>query len=65
MNDREVILGWVVFIIFIIALILVSPVITIWSLNKVFNTGIETNIWTYLGTLWLTSLVAGGNIRSK
>jgi len=50
----------------LVAIVLVSPVITIWSLNTLFNTNIETNVLTYLATLWLTGLIAGSNgIKSR
>jgi ABC-type Fe3+ transport system permease subunit len=61
--------SWLVGSVFIVILFLVllclSPFITIWSLNTVFNLSIQTNIWTYLATLWLTGLVAGGNVGKK
>ena len=49
----------------LVAIVLVSPVITIWALNTLFNTHIETNVLTYLATLWLTGLIAGNNLKSK
>lgn len=56
-------LGWsILFMVFLI-IILISPVLTIWSLNTLFNTGIEINLWTYSSTLWLTGLVAGSSVR--
>ena len=64
-SDRVEILGWVVLIIFIILIILVSPIISIWSLNTLFKTDIPTNLWTYLATLWLTGLIAGGGVNKK
>jgi len=61
--------SWLFGSIFIVVLFLVllclSPFITIWSLNTVFNLSISINLWTYLATLWLTALVTSGNIGKK
>lgn len=46
-------------------LLFLSPFISIWSLNTLFNTNIQTNLYTYLAALWLTGLVAGSGVRSK
>lgn len=64
-NIKDEIMGWMVILLVCIAFILVSPVITIWSLNTLFHTGIEINWYSYLATLWLTALVAGGKVGSK
>jgi hypothetical protein len=61
--------SWLIGSIFIgilfLILLCLSPFITIWSLNTVFDLSIQTNVWSYLATLWLTGLVAGGNIGKK
>ena len=49
----------------LIAIAIVSPLITIWSLNTLFHTSIEYSMWTYLAALWVTGLVAGNGVRSK
>ena len=54
-------LGIVGLIILIITLIGVGPVITIWSLNTLFNMGIAYNIWTWLSTVWLCLLAFGNS----
>lgn len=41
----------------VIALIAISPVITIASLNTLFGLGIPLTIWTWLSTLWLGSVL--------
>lgn len=41
----------------VIALIAISPVITIASLNTLFGLGIPLTIWTWLSTLWLGFVV--------
>jgi hypothetical protein len=49
----------------IIVLLIASPLINILCINILFNTNTPINLWTYLASLWLTSLVAGGSIRPK
>lgn len=44
----------------VVVVLFLSPFISIWSINTLFNTSIQTNLWTYLAALWLTGLVAGG-----
>jgi hypothetical protein len=53
------------FILFIIVVLIVSPLITIWAINTLFYTNIPTNLWTYLASLWLTGVVAGGAAARK
>lgn len=64
-NHKEDIVGLAALFLILVCLILISPIITIWSLNTLFYTTIPTNVWTYLATLWLTGLIAGGNILKK
>lgn len=52
--------SWIV-IILVLLFIFVLPVFTIMSLNTLFNTGIDLTIWTWLSTVWLTGIVAGGS----
>jgi hypothetical protein len=47
----------------LILLIVFGPLITIWSLNTLFNLGIAYTIWTWLATAWL-SLVTFGSVTS-
>lgn len=54
----------VLFVMVIILVLIVSPLISIWSINTLFNTTIPTTLWTYLAALWLTGLVAGNSVRS-
>lgn len=44
----------------VVLLLITSPLITIWSINTLFHINIPTNLWTYLASLWLTGIVAGG-----
>jgi len=65
-KDFESAIVWYSLLILIVAiLVIVSPIVTIWSLNTLFHTTIEYSIWTYLAGLWLTGLVVGNSIRSK
>lgn len=51
-------------IVFLILMVLVGPLITIWSLNTLFNLGIDYTFWTWLATAWLC-LVTFGNVASS
>jgi hypothetical protein len=66
-KDFESAIVWYSLLILIVAiLVIVSPIVTIWSLNTLFHTSIEYTIWTYLSALWLTGLIAGSNgIKSR
>ena len=49
------------------AVILVSPLLTIASLNTLFGLNIAYTVWTYLGVMWLNFTTFGGlslSIRS-
>jgi len=46
-------------ILFLIAIIVFAPLVTIWALNTVFGVGIAYTFWTWLGTLWLQGIVGG------
>jgi hypothetical protein len=60
MNDSIKI---IVLVALLILLILVGPLVTIWSLNTLFNLDIAYTIWTWLATAWL-SLVTFGSVTS-
>lgn len=49
---------------FIVVLMLVimglGPLLTIASLNALFNLGISYNVWTYLSVMWLNLTTSGG-----
>ena len=46
--------------IFLIALVIVSPIATIWALNTVFpSLAIPFNIWTWLAVVWLHTVAVG------
>ncbi len=50
-------------IVLAIFLIIVGPLITIWSLNTLFGLGIAYTFWTWLATAWL-SIVTFGSVSS-
>lgn len=62
---RSAIIGYSLLVLVIAILVIVSPIVTIWSLNTLFHTAIEYTILTYLAALWLTGLVAGSGVKSK
>ena len=37
----------------IVAVIVVGPLLSIWSLNTLFDVGIEYNIWSWLAAFWV------------
>lgn len=51
-------------IVALIALIIVGPFVTIWSLNTLFSLAIEYTVWTWLAIVWL-SLVTFGSVVSS
>lgn len=51
-------IGRMIGIIVALVILLVSPFVTIWALNTLFPIQIEYGFYTYIATLWLTSLVA-------
>ena len=56
------ILGVMLFVIFLLFLLGIGPVLTILSLNALFNTGIAVNVWSWLSVAWL-HLIAAGAVR--
>ena len=36
----------------IVAVIVVGPLLSIWSLNTLFDVGVEYNIWSWLAAFW-------------
>jgi len=51
-------------IVLLVVLIGVGPILTIMSMNTLFNTGIALNFYSWISVVWL-SLVAGGICGSK
>ena len=56
----KVILG----VVFIVAVIIIGPLLTIWALNTLFAFGIELTIWTWLSVVVLGSFLRG-NVTVK
>lgn len=54
----EFIIGFL--ILFVVLLIIVGPLLTIWSLNTLFGLGIAYNFFT-----WLAALLLGAVIKSS
>jgi hypothetical protein len=62
MNTSSIIL----FGLFVLAIIIVSPFITIWALNTVFpSLAIPLTIWTYLAVIWLHTVAVGITYKSS
>jgi hypothetical protein len=59
--------GWITIILVLIFLIAVSPFITIWTLNTLFDLGIEFTVWTWLAAAYVNTMIsyAGSGNRSK
>ena len=51
--------------IFVAIFVVVGPLITIWSLNTLFHTGIENNLETWAATFLLTGLITGSKLNGK
>lgn len=64
MNKNMKNLGIGLLIIVLIALIVIGPFVTIWSLNTLFGLSIDYTFWTWLAVVWL-SLVTFGSIVSS
>lgn len=51
-------------VILLIFLIVVTPFLTIWSINTLFNLGIDYTVWTWLAMAWLSTVTFGGVMSS-
>lgn len=45
-------------LILLVFLIIIGPVLTIWSLNTLFGTGIEFTVTNWLAVLWITVVLS-------
>lgn len=53
------ILGFILLVVFLLFLLGLGPVLTILSLNTLFNTGIVISFWSWLSMAWLHMIAAG------
>ncbi len=49
----------------VVLVIIATPMLTIWSVNTLFDTGIETTIKTWFAALLLASVFSGPALFSK
>lgn len=60
-GNRDMDVPVVILLILLVGLVLVlMPVVTIWSLNTVFALGIAYGIYEWLAVVWLSMLCFGG-----
>ena len=52
-------------LIFVVALIICGPFITIWSLNTLFGLAIAMTFKTWFATLWIGAIVGSGAAASS
>lgn len=52
-------------IVLIVALVLLAPFATIWSLNTLFGLGIAYSFWTWLAVVWLVGILGGTSATGK
>ena len=48
-----------------IGVIIFGPLVTIWSLNTLFNLNIEYNLSTWAASLFITSIFSANGIKYK
>ena len=53
------ILGFILLIVFLLFLFGIGTMLTILSLNTLFNTGIAISFWSWLSVVWLHMIAAG------
>lgn len=52
-------------IVFLIAVVILAPFATIWSLNTLFALNIAYTFWTWLAAVWLSTVTVGAVTASK
>ena len=50
---------------FTLALIILVPLLSIWSVNALFSTGIPYSTTTWIASMWLTFLILNQSNREK
>jgi hypothetical protein len=63
-RDTKEVLGIVLVVIVLLALLGIGPVLTVMSLNALFNLGIVISFWNWLAMLWLQMVTFGGVISN-
>jgi hypothetical protein len=63
-RDTKEVLGIVLLVIVILVSLGVGPVLTVMSLNALFNLGIVISFWNWLAMLWLQMVTFGGVISN-
>lgn len=53
------ILGFILLVVLALVMFGVGPILTILSLNTLFNTGIAISFWSWLSVVWLHMIAAG------
>jgi hypothetical protein len=54
----------ILIVLFVLALLFVSPILTIWALNTIFPTlAIPLNVWTWLAVAWMHVVIAGSSYK--
>lgn len=60
MSTTMAITLWILAVVFLLVLLGLGPILTIMSLNALFNLGIAYNIYTWLSVAWLNFTTFGG-----
>ena len=55
----------IVFFLLAAVLIIVSPLLSIWALNTVFELHIATDLGTWLAMAWLHLILANGTLKGS
>lgn len=54
-----------ILILLLVLVIIFAPLLTIWSLNTLFNLGIGYTFFTWVATVWLQMATLGGVAAAK
>lgn len=65
MNNTSKNLMVLLWCIFLIALIIVVPMISIWSVNTIFGTNIAYTISTWFAAFWLSAVTIAPKFKTK
>lgn len=56
--------AFVMILLVAMAIIVASPLITIWAVNTLFGLGVEYTFWTWLAMSWIYVLMFGGRFKT-